>query len=229
MVQKIDHVVIAVNDLNEGMAQYEKTLGVKPSRTGERPSDGFKSAFYDLPGGGFLELIQPTDATGPVAKGLAARGEGVYLVALAVEDIEAEVAGMRARGIRLIGDPGPGKPITGVVFANELLDALPTHVAVMADSGLREVFVDVRPDGDPPQFVERLDEPSTPRIAQYLARAGAEMRVALGTAVFWGMIGVTLFGLLFTPVFYVVIRGLVARFRGPEAPAAGAHHPTPAE
>ena len=38
--------------------------------------------------------------------------------------------------------------------------------------------------------------------------AGAEMRIALGTAVFWGMIGVTLFGLVFTPVFYVVIRKL---------------------
>ena len=36
--------------------------------------------------------------------------------------------------------------------------------------------------------------------------AGAEFRVALGTAVFWGMIGVTLFGLIFTPVFYVVVR-----------------------
>jgi methylmalonyl-CoA/ethylmalonyl-CoA epimerase len=118
MVQKIDHVVIAVNDLNEGMAQYEKTLGLKPSRIGERPGDGFKSAFYDLPGGGFIELIQPTDATGPVAKGLAARGEGVYLVSLAVEDIDAEVAGMRSRGVRLIGDPGPDKPITGMVFVH---------------------------------------------------------------------------------------------------------------
>jgi len=118
MLQKVDHVVIAVNDLNEGMAQYEKTLGLKPSRTGERSTDGFKSAFYDLPGGSFLELIQPTDATGPVAKAIAARGEGVYLVALAVDDIEAEVAGMRARGIRLIGDPGPGKAITGVVFVH---------------------------------------------------------------------------------------------------------------
>src|SRR5262245_47249872 len=83
MVQNIDHVVIAVNDLNEGIAQYEKTFGLKPSRTGERPDDGFKNAFYDLPGGGFLELVQPTDASGPVAKGLAARGEGVYLMALA--------------------------------------------------------------------------------------------------------------------------------------------------
>jgi len=118
MVQNIDHVVIAVHDLNEGMAQYEKTLGMKPSRLSDRPKEGFKSAFYDLPGGGFLELIQPTDATGPVAKGLAARGEGVYLVALAVNDIAAEVAAMRARGVRLIGDPGPGQPITGRVFVH---------------------------------------------------------------------------------------------------------------
>jgi multidrug efflux pump len=41
--------------------------------------------------------------------------------------------------------------------------------------------------------------------------AGAEMRQALGTAVFFGMIGVTLFGLLFTPVFYVILRALVER------------------
>jgi methylmalonyl-CoA/ethylmalonyl-CoA epimerase len=81
MLQRIDHVVIAVNDLNEGMAVYEKTFGTKPSRTGEHPAEGFKNAFFDLPGGGFLELIQPTDATGPVARALAARGEGVYLVA----------------------------------------------------------------------------------------------------------------------------------------------------
>jgi multidrug efflux pump subunit AcrB len=47
-------------------------------------------------------------------------------------------------------------------------------------------------------------------VPLYLAvGAGAEMRVALGTAVFWGMIGVTLFGLIFTPVFYVVIRRLI--------------------
>lgn len=118
MVRNIDHVVITVNDLNEGMAQYEKTLGVKPSRTSEHPQEGFKSAFYDLPGGGFLELIQPTDATGPVAKGLAARGEGVYLVALAVDNIDTEVAAMRERGVRLIGDPGPGQPITNMVFVH---------------------------------------------------------------------------------------------------------------
>ena len=59
MVQNIDHVVIAVNDLNEGIAQYEKTFGLKPSRTGERPDDGFKNAFYDLPGGDSSSLFSP--------------------------------------------------------------------------------------------------------------------------------------------------------------------------
>ena len=49
-------------------------------------------------------------------------------------------------------------------------------------------------------------------VPLYLATgAGAEMRIALGTGVFWGMIGVTIFGLIFTPVFYVVIRRIADR------------------
>jgi hypothetical protein len=52
------------------------------------------------------------------------------------------------------------------------------------------------------------------------------MRIALGTAVFWGMIGVTLFGLVFTPVFYVVIRRLTGRRLATRGEAAA---PQPAE
>jgi SAM-dependent MidA family methyltransferase len=63
--------------------------------------------------------------------------------------------------------------VVGVIYANELLDALTTHAVVMTENGLREVFVDVE-DG---RFVERHGELSTPRLAEYLARAGAEMRV----------------------------------------------------
>ncbi len=70
--------------------------------------------------------------------------------------------------------------ITGVIYANELLDALPTHAVAMTDAGLREVFIDTGPStgsAEAPLFVERFEQPSTPRIAEYLARAGAEMRV----------------------------------------------------
>ncbi|TMJ70070.1 MAG: hydrophobe/amphiphile efflux-1 family RND transporter, partial [Alphaproteobacteria bacterium] len=68
-------------------------------------------------------------------------------------------------------------------------------------------------------------------IPLYLAvGAGAEMRIALGTAVFWGMIGVTLFGLIFTPVFYVVIRQLFGgKLAVKGAPAGHPAAPQPAE
>jgi hypothetical protein len=60
--------------------------------------------------------------------------------------------------------------------------------------------------------------------------AGAEMRQALGTAVFFGMLGVTFFGLFLTPVFYVVIRKLTVRFKTVSEPAAEAVlNPTPHE
>ncbi|MGE0852079.1 MAG: efflux RND transporter permease subunit [Hyphomicrobiaceae bacterium] len=66
-------------------------------------------------------------------------------------------------------------------------------------------------------------------VPLYLAvGAGAEMRIALGTAVFWGMIGVTLFGLIFTPVFYVVIRRLSGRSLSARG-AVPAATPQPAE
>lgn len=61
--------------------------------------------------------------------------------------------------------------VHGVIFANELLDALPTHAVAMTANGLREVFVDCR-DG---LFVECLGDLTTPRIAKYLARAGAAL------------------------------------------------------
>jgi hydrophobe/amphiphile efflux-1 (HAE1) family protein len=67
-------------------------------------------------------------------------------------------------------------------------------------------------------------------IPLYLAvGAGAEMRIALGTAVFWGMIGVTLFGLIFTPVFYVVIRRVIGGRLAPTGTAGAGPVPQPAE
>jgi hydrophobe/amphiphile efflux-1 (HAE1) family protein len=67
-------------------------------------------------------------------------------------------------------------------------------------------------------------------VPLYLAvGAGAEMRIALGTAVFWGMIGVTLFGLIFTPVFYVVVRKLTGRKLVARGAAVAGTAPQPAE
>ncbi|MCP4781734.1 MAG: multidrug efflux RND transporter permease subunit [Hyphomicrobium sp.] len=67
-------------------------------------------------------------------------------------------------------------------------------------------------------------------VPLYIATgAGAEMRIALGTSVFWGMIGVTLFGLIFTPVFYVVIRTLTTRKKAAVSPTTKEPAASPAE
>jgi SAM-dependent MidA family methyltransferase len=83
---------------------------------------------------------------------------------------QAGILGAHAARLRHSGASLP-EQIHGVIFANELLDALPTHAVVMTDTGLREVFFDYR-DG---RFVECLQEPETTRIAEYLSRAGASL------------------------------------------------------
>jgi SAM-dependent MidA family methyltransferase len=62
--------------------------------------------------------------------------------------------------------------VEGVIFANELLDALPAHAVAMTGDGLREIFVAASGD----RLIERLGPPSTPALAEYLERAGARLR-----------------------------------------------------
>jgi SAM-dependent MidA family methyltransferase len=137
-----------------------------------------------------FDLVEAGAGSGRLARDIldaAQRDDPEFYSAVRLSLVESSASARAAHAdtlgphAPLLDHSGAALPqtITGVVFANELLDALPTHVAVMTDNGLREVFVDVGPDHgeSASQFVERLDELSTPRIAQYLARAGAEMRV----------------------------------------------------
>lgn len=115
MFQGVDHVVIAVKDLEAAISQYETLYGIPVSDRGEPPGAGFKNAYFRF-GETFLELISPLSDQGPVAKRLATSGDGPYLVAMRVDDLAATVEELRGKGVRLLGDPGPGKPITGQVF-----------------------------------------------------------------------------------------------------------------
>lgn len=117
MFQGIDHVVIAVADLQRGIEQYEAIFGVDVSRTGEPPGAGFKNAYFDFEHTQ-VELVSPTDDKGPVGRRIAASGEGVYLMAMRVDDVDATVNELRAKGVRLIGDPGEGNPVQGQVFVH---------------------------------------------------------------------------------------------------------------
>ena len=115
MFKGVDHVVIAVKDLDAAIKQYETLYGVSVSERGEPPGAGFKNAYFRF-GETFTELISPISEEGPVARRLSQSGDGVYLIAMRVDNLAQTVAELREKGIRLIGDPGPGQPITGQVF-----------------------------------------------------------------------------------------------------------------
>ena len=119
MFKGVDHVVIAVKDLEASIAGFEKVYGIPATDIGEPPGAGFRNAYFRFGGpgsSGYVELVAPTNETGPVGRRVAASGEGVYLIALAVDNLEQTVAGLREKGVRLVGDPGPGNPITGQIF-----------------------------------------------------------------------------------------------------------------
>ena len=102
-----DHLVIRVSDLDEGIETYRDTLGLALDRTDETPALGVKQAFFNLPGGGFIEVVAPLDAAGAVGQALEKRGEGIHTVAFQVDDLEAACARLKAGGARLIGEGGP--------------------------------------------------------------------------------------------------------------------------
>lgn len=115
MFKGVDHVVIAVKDLDAAIKQYEAIYGVPATDLGEPPGAGFKNAYFRLPDS-YLELVSPTNDTGPVGKRVAASGDGPYLIAMRVDDIQATLADLRGKGVRLLGDPGPDQPVKGQVF-----------------------------------------------------------------------------------------------------------------
>ncbi len=115
MFKGVDHVVIAVKDLDAAVGRYEAIYNTTVSDRSEAPAAGMAMAFFRF-GDSYLELVSNTGDQGPIAKRLADLGEGVHLVAMKVDDIDATLVDLRAKGIRLVGDPGEGNPVKGQVF-----------------------------------------------------------------------------------------------------------------
>lgn len=115
MFKGVDHVVIAVKDLDAAIGRYETIYGTGVSDRSDSAAAGMAMAFFRF-GDSYIELVSNTGDAGPIAKRLAEQGEGVHLVAMKVDDIDATVAELRDKGIRLVGDPGPGNPVKGQVF-----------------------------------------------------------------------------------------------------------------
>ena len=117
MFKGVDHIVVAVKDLDASIGRYETIYGAEVSDRNEAPQAGMKMAFFRF-GDSYVELVSNLGNDGPIAKRLEDRGEGVHLIAMKVDDLEKTVAELREKGVRLVGDPGPGNPIRGQVFVH---------------------------------------------------------------------------------------------------------------
>ncbi|MFN2239848.1 MAG: methylmalonyl-CoA epimerase [Thermoanaerobaculia bacterium] len=114
MKPTLDHIGIAVRSL--GTARIYEDLGLEVDHVETVASQGVKTAFLSV-GDSRLELLEPTGESSPVAKFIEKRGEGVHHLCFRVDDIDAELEKLKARGYRLINEsPVPGAHGCRVAF-----------------------------------------------------------------------------------------------------------------
>jgi len=105
MIKKVDHVAIAVKDLDEAIKTYENLLGIKPSHIEEVPDQGIKAALLVI-GDMEIELIQPIKPDTGVAKFLESKGEGIHHICFEVDDVDKDLESLAGRGVQLIDKQG---------------------------------------------------------------------------------------------------------------------------
>jgi methylmalonyl-CoA/ethylmalonyl-CoA epimerase len=108
---RIDHVGVAVEDIDSALALYEKSFDMALAHRETVESQGVEAVLLDI-GDGHVELLRPLDPETPVGKFIARKGPGLHHVAYAVEDIEAALERIAATGIELI-DRAPRAGIRG--------------------------------------------------------------------------------------------------------------------
>lgn len=111
----IEHIGIAVANLNDAITFYEKVLGLKCYSIEEVPDQKVRTAFF-MVGQTKIELLESTDPEGPIGKFIEKRGEGIHHIAFAVENIEEQLTNVENQGIRLI-DSKPRKGAEGLDIA----------------------------------------------------------------------------------------------------------------
>lgn len=118
MIKGIDHVGIAVSNLNEALAVYEKTLGLKHERVTVVESQKVKVAFLQV-GESRIELLEPISNDSTLAAFLQKRGEGIHHIALSVDGIGNMLKKLQNQGITLIDEkPRPGAEGGRIAFVH---------------------------------------------------------------------------------------------------------------
>ncbi len=100
---KVDHIGIAVKNLDETLTFYEEVLGMTCTGKEEVADQKVRVAFLPV-GDSEVELLESTDAEGPIAKYIEKKGEGIQHIAFRVDNIEEAIENMKQKGIRMIDE-----------------------------------------------------------------------------------------------------------------------------
>ncbi len=126
-ISHIEHIGIAVKNLEDSIRFYEDILGLECYAVEEVTDQKVRTAFFKL-GQTKVELLESTDPEGPIGKFIEKKGEGVHHMAFAVKGIENALAAMDEKGVRLI-DKAPRKGAEGLDIA--FLHPKSTHGVLM--------------------------------------------------------------------------------------------------
>lgn len=99
----IEHIGIAVSNLEESIAYYEQVIGLNCYAIEEVPDQKVRTAFFRV-GDTKIELLESTDPEGPIAKFIEKRGPGIHHLAFAVENVEESLKHAADHGVRLIDE-----------------------------------------------------------------------------------------------------------------------------
>jgi len=103
MVEKVEHIGIAVKNIKEANKVYEKLLGVAPYKTEIVESEGVNTSFFQT-GESKIELLQATKPESAIAKFIEKKGEGIHHIAFVVKDLKAEIKRLKEEGFTIINE-----------------------------------------------------------------------------------------------------------------------------
>jgi methylmalonyl-CoA/ethylmalonyl-CoA epimerase len=119
VIRSLDHVAIAVPELDEAVRRFVEDLGLALEGTEDVASAQTRTAFLPVAGPTKIELVTPLDGAGPLVSHLEKRGPGLHHLCFSTDDLEGDVARLRARGWRFTTDaPFAGAHGTRVMFVH---------------------------------------------------------------------------------------------------------------
>ena len=118
MIKKIDHIAIAVKNLEEEIARYRDVLGFKFLGTEVVEEQKVKVAFFEI-GNVFIELTSPTSDDSPISKFIEKRGGGIHHIAYETDDILKEIPALEDKGVIMLNkEPKKGAHDAKIAFAH---------------------------------------------------------------------------------------------------------------